>query len=206
MNTQTTRDKIIEAADKLFRQHGYEATGVRDIAAASGVSISNLQYYFPKKVSIMAAVYQKTIESYFQDIELEDGDNYESLIQIMALEYEFILRAYNGNEKDSYLSSLSFPEVCSAYADNSTRLISDTNLFAEVPKAVLHLTNIAMFGGLYQTLHFYMEHSSEYSLYEAVSVPMKGRLLSLGISADSADVILTKALQMGEKLSNESRN
>ncbi len=97
MNTQTTRDKIIEAADKLFRQHGYEATGVRDIAAASGVSISNLQYYFPKKVSIMAAVYQKTIESYFQDIELEDGDNYESLIQIMALEYEFILRAYNGN-------------------------------------------------------------------------------------------------------------
>ena len=46
MKNNKTRDNIIEQANKLFKQNGYESTGMRDIASACGISVSNVQYYF----------------------------------------------------------------------------------------------------------------------------------------------------------------
>lgn len=56
MNAKTTRDHIVEAADRLFYQQGYEHTSFADIAAAVQISRGNFYYHFKSKDEILAAV------------------------------------------------------------------------------------------------------------------------------------------------------
>ena len=51
-----TRERIIEAADELFYQGGYEHTSFADIADAVGITRGNFYYYFKAKDEILDAV------------------------------------------------------------------------------------------------------------------------------------------------------
>ena len=55
-----TRSAIIDAALRLFREHGYEATTVRAIAAEAGVSLGNAYYYFESKQHLIQAFYDRS--------------------------------------------------------------------------------------------------------------------------------------------------
>ncbi|NIZ15762.1 TetR/AcrR family transcriptional regulator [Phaeobacter sp. HF9A] len=52
----TTRDRIIEEADRLFYEQGFEATSFADIAAPLGLSRGNFYYHFKTKDDILDAV------------------------------------------------------------------------------------------------------------------------------------------------------
>ncbi|UXY16681.1 TetR/AcrR family transcriptional regulator [Chitiniphilus purpureus] len=52
----TTRDQIVEAADTLFYQRGYEKTSFADIASRVSISRGNFYYHFKTKDDILAAV------------------------------------------------------------------------------------------------------------------------------------------------------
>jgi AcrR family transcriptional regulator len=56
MSDKTTRDHIVEAADRLFYRHGYEHTSFSDIADAVRISRGNFYYYFKTKDEILDAV------------------------------------------------------------------------------------------------------------------------------------------------------
>jgi TetR/AcrR family transcriptional repressor of nem operon len=56
MSTNTTRDHIVEAADLLFYQQGYEHTSFSDIADAVQISRGNFYYHFKTKDEILDAV------------------------------------------------------------------------------------------------------------------------------------------------------
>jgi TetR/AcrR family transcriptional repressor of nem operon len=56
MTGKTTRDHIIEAADRLFYQRGFEHTSFADIAAAMEISRGNFYYHFKTKDEILDAV------------------------------------------------------------------------------------------------------------------------------------------------------
>ena len=43
----TTRDRLVTAATRLFRQRGYDGTGVAEILAAAGVPKGSLYHHFP---------------------------------------------------------------------------------------------------------------------------------------------------------------
>jgi AcrR family transcriptional regulator len=53
------RERILDVALGLFRQHGYEATTMRMIAAAAGASLGNSYYYFPSKDHLVQAFYER---------------------------------------------------------------------------------------------------------------------------------------------------
>ena len=53
-----TRRKLLERALKLFQQRGVEATTMRDIAKASGMSLGAAYYYFPSKEALVFAYYE----------------------------------------------------------------------------------------------------------------------------------------------------
>lgn len=55
-----TRSAIIDAALRLFREHGYEATTMRAIAAEAGVSVGNAYYYFSTKQHLIQGFYDRT--------------------------------------------------------------------------------------------------------------------------------------------------
>ncbi|MGE0667435.1 MAG: TetR family transcriptional regulator [Sphingomonadales bacterium] len=51
-----TRARILNAAAKTFRQSGYTASSLRDIAEAAGVQAGSLYYYFDGKEDLAEAV------------------------------------------------------------------------------------------------------------------------------------------------------
>lgn len=53
------RREILEAAAELFRERGLAATGMRDIAAALGMAVGNLYYYFASKEELLAYCQQE---------------------------------------------------------------------------------------------------------------------------------------------------
>ncbi|PDT18478.1 TetR family transcriptional regulator [Rhizobium sp. J15] len=56
MVAATTRQQIVEAADRLFYETGFEATSFADIAAAVGLSRGNFYYHFKTKDELLDAV------------------------------------------------------------------------------------------------------------------------------------------------------
>jgi len=56
MEKGNTRDRIVDAADLLFYQHGFEHTSFADIAGAVGISRGNFYYHFKTKDEILTAV------------------------------------------------------------------------------------------------------------------------------------------------------
>ena len=56
MSNKTTRDRIVEAADQLFYQRGYEHTSFSDIADTVKISRGNFYYHFKTKDEILDAV------------------------------------------------------------------------------------------------------------------------------------------------------
>lgn len=57
---EQTRTLIVDTALRLFREQGYEATTMRAIASAAGVSVGNAYYYFPSKQHLVQAYYAQT--------------------------------------------------------------------------------------------------------------------------------------------------
>ena len=55
-----TRARILECALGMFRERGYDATTMRAIADAAGVSLGNAYYYFASKDHLIHAYYQQS--------------------------------------------------------------------------------------------------------------------------------------------------
>jgi TetR/AcrR family transcriptional regulator, cholesterol catabolism regulator len=53
--------EILRAAAELFRRQGIHATGMRDIAAAAGMAVGNLYYYFADKQALLAFCQQDAL-------------------------------------------------------------------------------------------------------------------------------------------------
>ncbi len=63
MSDKTTREHIVEAADKLFYQQGYEQTSFANIANAVQISRGNFYYHFKTKDDILDAVINLRLEN-----------------------------------------------------------------------------------------------------------------------------------------------
>jgi AcrR family transcriptional regulator len=59
-----TRSAIIDAALRLFRERGYDATTMRAIAAEAGVSVGNAYYYFESKEQLIQGFYDRAQEDH----------------------------------------------------------------------------------------------------------------------------------------------
>lgn len=55
--SEETERQILEAALDLFRERGFEATTIRDIASRAGLSLGAAYYYFKSKEAIVGAYY-----------------------------------------------------------------------------------------------------------------------------------------------------
>jgi AcrR family transcriptional regulator len=60
--SRLTVDAILEAAARVFEQHGYAAGTTNRIAARAGISIGSLYQYFPNKDAILVALTERHID------------------------------------------------------------------------------------------------------------------------------------------------
>ncbi|HEX2652478.1 MAG TPA: helix-turn-helix domain-containing protein, partial [Xanthobacteraceae bacterium] len=62
MSAADTRQLIVEAADRLFYEKGFEATSFTDIASEVNLSRGNFYYHFKSKDEILDAVIVRRME------------------------------------------------------------------------------------------------------------------------------------------------
>lgn len=60
---RTTYELIIAVSRRLFLEHGYAATSVREIAEKSGIAKATIYHHFPDKERILLAIVEETKES-----------------------------------------------------------------------------------------------------------------------------------------------
>lgn len=63
------RERILAAAVELFAGSGYAGTGVRQIAAAAGVNVAMIHYYFGSKAGLFKAIIDHFFERLSQTLE-----------------------------------------------------------------------------------------------------------------------------------------
>lgn len=63
MSEKTTREQIVEAADRLFYRQGYEHTSFADIAGVVQISRGNFYFHFKSKDEILDAVIDARLAS-----------------------------------------------------------------------------------------------------------------------------------------------
>jgi AcrR family transcriptional regulator len=56
-----TKERILDTAERLFAQHGFDATSLRMITTAAGVNLASVNYHFHSKNSLIEAVLARRI-------------------------------------------------------------------------------------------------------------------------------------------------
>jgi AcrR family transcriptional regulator len=62
-----TKDKILDAAEALFMEHGFEATSLRSITATAGVNLAAVNYHFGSKEELFQAVLTRRLDPMNQE-------------------------------------------------------------------------------------------------------------------------------------------
>jgi AcrR family transcriptional regulator len=63
MELNDKKIQIIETAERLFAERGFDGTSVRDIAHEAGVNIAMISYYFGSKENLMEALLEWRVGS-----------------------------------------------------------------------------------------------------------------------------------------------
>src|SRR5438477_11014004 len=56
-----TTERIMDAAERLFADHGFEGTSIRDIVDAAKVNLAAVHYHFRSKEALLEAVLTRRI-------------------------------------------------------------------------------------------------------------------------------------------------
>jgi AcrR family transcriptional regulator len=67
---EQTRTAILESALQLFRENGFDATTMRDVAVKAGVALGGAYYYFPSKEAIIQAYYEVVQKEHNRRVDL----------------------------------------------------------------------------------------------------------------------------------------
>ena len=89
------REAILDAAERVFGDDGYEATKVQRIAAESGVSLTTLYSVFESKWEIYRAVHRRRLSevmSSAQGIVAQDMSSLQTLVAGTRMQLEFFMR------------------------------------------------------------------------------------------------------------------
>lgn len=99
-----TQTRILDAAEELFMQHGFEGASMRMLTAGAGVNLAAVNYHFGSKDALIEAVFRRRL----------DPMNAERLAALDRLEQEA-----GGN-------ALTAAAIIRAFIGASLRMIEDT--------------------------------------------------------------------------------
>ena len=110
-----TRTRILDVAEELFMQHGFEATSMRLLTSTAGVNLAAVNYHFGSKDALIEALFRRRLDPMNAE-RLEALDKLEREAGGEPLAAERIIRAF-------VRSSLRMIEDASGGGRNFIRLL-----------------------------------------------------------------------------------
>lgn len=121
-----TRTRILDAAEELFMQHGFEGTSMRLLTSRAGVNLAAVNYHFGSKDALIEAVFRRRLDP-MNAARIADLERLESEAGGRPLAPETIIRAFVG-------PSLRMIEDAKSGGRNFIRLLGRT--YTEPAKAI----------------------------------------------------------------------
>ena len=113
-----TRTRILDAAEELFMQHGFEGTSMRSLTAKAGANLAAVNYHFGSKNALIEAVFRRRLDP-MNSARIAELERLEKEAGGRALPPEAIIRAFIG-------ASLRMIEDTKSGGRNFTRLLGRT--------------------------------------------------------------------------------
>ena len=92
-NRPVTTERILDAAERLFADHGFEGTSIRDIVDAAKVNLAAVHYHFRSKEALLEAVLTRRI-SIVNDARLQRLEEAEAAAAPRSPSVQEVLRAF----------------------------------------------------------------------------------------------------------------
>jgi len=125
-----TQARIVVAAERLFREIGYQKTTVADIARVLRMSPANVYRFFDSKRGIHEAVAMRLmgeVETAATAIVFEDEEPVGRLRRLLATIHHMNAERYTGDEKIHQMVAMAIEEdwaVCNAHFERITGIIA----------------------------------------------------------------------------------
>jgi len=140
------KERLLDAAERLFCEHGFEGTSIRDIAASANCNIASVNYYFGGKNNLYIEVWRRHL------IPMRDA-RIASIEKVMSqnqglIKLEDLLRSF----ADTFVGSMMDPDKASRLSKLMAREYIDRHLPANIfVDEVMTPTMNAMRGALIKT-------------------------------------------------------
>ncbi len=97
---QSTKDRIIDAAEELFAERGFVETSLRVITSRANVNLASVNYHFGSKKSLIQAVFDRYLSVFFSDLQnclskAEDNNNAPDVRKVLQTMVEPLLSLDN---------------------------------------------------------------------------------------------------------------
>ena len=89
------RQAILEAAEKLFCETGYEGTSTRQIAKESGANMAMINYYFGSKEGVFVEIMNERIAGFASQLKIINEDKISALEKLHRVIEGYVNRILN---------------------------------------------------------------------------------------------------------------
>jgi len=170
---------IIDAAEKLFYQNGYENTSVQDVLDELHLSKGGFYHHFESKLSLLEAICQRRMEASFEECAAKlDGS---SMTPAEKLNTVFALSTYLGQSSTDFKLIM----LCVAYRDKASMLREQSRL-----------TSIQLMQPLTAAI---IREGAEASVFKASNPDITARIV-LNLCFDLADEVSNTMVVTGDVL------
>lgn len=114
----TRKDVIIAKAAKLFREKGFSATSMRDLAEHVGVEAASLYNHISSKAEILQEICFKTANNFMSHIEEVDANPNKTAIEKIQEILRFHIRQMLDNYEEVYVSDREWKHLTDPYLSN----------------------------------------------------------------------------------------
>ncbi|GAJ97913.1 TetR/AcrR family transcriptional regulator [Geomicrobium sp. JCM 19055] len=135
MQNKTRRyESIVQAAEKLFLERGFDRVQMQEVADKADIGVATLFRYFPKKDRLIVAVASYNLEKHIHSFEFvvnQQTTAFERLVKIFDL---LTIR-----EDDTLTQSATFREAFESYASFSEEPLDTIEEYIETQKRIADL-------------------------------------------------------------------
>jgi len=101
-----TRAHILDAAKRLFEQHGYSATTMSAIAKEAGVALKTVYLAFESKSGVLRALWNRTLRGDDEDVPVAAREWYREVLEEPDPERQLRLNARNARRVKERIGAL----------------------------------------------------------------------------------------------------
>lgn len=90
---QARRERILDAAERLATDGGWDAVQMREVAESAGVALGTLYRYFPSKVQLLVSLLGRTFRTLEESVTVDSaGTPQERVYRVVAVMVRYLAR------------------------------------------------------------------------------------------------------------------